>query len=137
MRTPHTSFLILGSCILLFLSACGGGPSGVRVTQGDEQVRAPRVGVGTQNASSTVVHVDMNERIATVRNGNTLPAGFLVATNSSDEQTASLKLNPTSSKGLRTADILEGTPGINDLISPASPTEADRLSKIYRDAESQ
>ena len=77
----------------------------------------------------------MFERIATIRNGNGLPSGFLVAKNRKGEQTAALKARPARAEGLRTADILEGEPRINNIISAASASESARLAKIYRDAD--
>ncbi len=78
----------------------------------------------------------MFERITTIRNGRQLPEGFLIATNTNGEQTAILKAREKRPIGLRTADILEGEPAINDTVAPASSSESQRLAKIYRDPES-
>lgn len=137
MRLISTASLFLGTCLLLLLSGCGGGPKGVTITEGDTQIGAARPGTIVRSTRSTVVHVDMFERLATIRNGRKLPVGFLVATDRSGKQTAALKAHTPRPEGLRTADILEGEPGINDTIAPASASETSRLAKIYRDAESE
>jgi hypothetical protein len=79
----------------------------------------------------------MFERVATIRNGSKLPAGFLIAKTRSGEQTAVLKARPSRPVGLRTADILEGEPTINNVITAASSSESARLAKIYRDADAE
>jgi hypothetical protein len=134
MRRFKPLTLLLGTC--LWLSGCGGG-SGIHITEGNQQIGAPAPGTMVATSNSTVVHVDMFERIATVRNGRQLPQGFLVAKDRQGNQTAVLKSRPKRPIGLLTADILEGEPRINDLISPASDAESARLGKIYRDAEAE
>lgn len=136
MRLTKYSSLLLGTCLLVLLSGCG-GPTGVRVTQGDTQIGAARPAKETTANTSTIVHVDLFERVATIRNGNILAAGFLIAENRSGEQTAILKARPSRPEGLRTADILEGEPAINNIITAASSSESARLAKIYRDAEAE
>ncbi|MGC6424197.1 MAG: hypothetical protein ACON4O_04340 [Lentimonas sp.] len=137
MRLKRLAPLFLSTLSLLILAGCGGGSSGVRVTQGDTQVAAARPSTVVASTTSNVVHVNMFDRIATIRNGNSLSMGFLIATNRLGEQTAALKAHEVRAEGLRTADILEGEPGINDVISAASASETSRLSKIYRDAVSE
>lgn len=133
MRLIQSVTLSLGSCLMLMLSACSS--KDIRVTQGDTQISAAAPVIVSSNKSSSVVHVDMFERIATIRHGNNLPSGFLIAKNRNGEQTAALKARPNRAEGLRTADILEGEPNINDTISVASASESARLGKIYRDAD--
>lgn len=137
MRIIHTPFLLLISGLALLLSGCGSS-SGVKVTQGSEQISAPTPGTIIASDVSTVVHVDLFERVATIRNGHSLPAGFLIAKSRAGKQTGILKARPSrAAGGLRTADILEGEPGINNTITQASASESARLSKIYRDADSE
>jgi hypothetical protein len=135
MRSTRITPLCIGICLALILTGCGGGPSGVRVTQGDTQIGRAQPGTIVASNTSTIVHVDMFERIATIRNGRDLPIAFLVATNTDGTQTAILKAREKRATGLRTADILEGEPRINNTITPASAAESERLAKIYRDAE--
>ncbi|HAV12114.1 MAG TPA: hypothetical protein DCX06_01275 [Opitutae bacterium] len=136
MRRSQRYSLLLGTCLTVLLSGCGGS-SGIRVTEGDTQIGSPKAGTIVASNSASVVHVDLFERIATIRNGNQLPTGFLVAKNRTGEQTAALKARPARAEMLRTADILEGEPSINDIISPANSSESARLGKIYRDAEAE
>ena len=137
--TKKTPSLIGTCCLALILTGCGGGggANGVRITKGDTQIGAGTPTVASIQNDSTVVHVDMFARIATIRRGNDLPAGFLIAKSRSGEQTATLKARPSRPTGLRTADILEGTPHINNIITAASSAESARLAKIYRDAEAE
>ena len=81
-----------------------------------------------------LIHVNYIERLATLRNGESLD-GFLITTDLTGAQTGVLKTLPIrSSNRQRTADILEGRPEINNRIRPANEEEAASLSKIYRDA---
>lgn len=88
----------------------------------------------TQDAS--IVHVNLSNRLATMRNGNKFESGaFLIVKDNAGQQTGILKALPNRITGLRTADVLEGEPRINDVVTPASASESARLAKIYRDAE--
>jgi hypothetical protein len=82
----------------------------------------------------TIVHVDEFERLATLRNAKSFPAGtFLSTQDNQGNKTAILKARANRAVGLRTADILEGQPHINDIARPVSASESMRLGKIYRD----
>ncbi len=85
---------------------------------------------------ATIVHVNHRDRVATLRNGHTFEENeFLIATDREGEQTGILKALPHRPVGLRIVEILEGSPNINDAISSASTSEANRLAEIYPDAE--
>lgn len=119
----------------IILSACA-GYDGVRITQGDQ----PAGGMGAESVdaakSASVVHVDLSSRLATMRNGGKFDAGeFLVTKTRDGQQTGILKALPKRPLGLRTADILEGEPDINNIVIPASAAETSRLAQIYRDSE--
>lgn len=95
---------------------------------------------GTVYASkeATIVHVDLGGRVATIRRGNGFDAGeFLIVKDSEGKQTGVLKALPKRITGLRTADVLEGEPDINNIVTSASASESARLEKIYRDPEQQ
>ena len=127
--------LLFTLCLLGLLGGCAGGRD-VRVTQGTETIGSAPSGTVFLTKEAAIVHVNNSNRVATFRNGNQFEAGaFLVVKDREGEQTALLKALPQRPAGLRTADVLEGTPRINNLVSKASPAEAERLSKIYRDPE--
>ena len=78
------------------------------------------------------MHIDLEERVATIRFGNELNNEFLFL-EFNGVQTGVLKgckLNDS----LKTAYILDGTPQINDKIFKASKQQNDSLRKIFRDA---
>ena len=84
-----------------------------------------------------LIHVDHIERSATLRNGSELE-GFLITIDGADKQTGVLKTLPLrSANSLRTADIIEGRPQINNRIRQANKEEIASLSKIYGDASSE
>jgi hypothetical protein len=127
--------LPLALAAVLLLSACG-GPRGVRVTEGSETGSEP---AGTLFAAreASIVHVDLSARLATLRNGNKFKVGtfLIVKDEQTGEQTGVLKALPKRVTGLRTADVLEGEPEINNAVFPASASESERLGKLYRDPE--
>lgn len=83
---------------------------------------------------SRIVHIDLEERVATIRFGNDLSNEFLVSRDVNGEQTGVLKGILKVNDSLKTAYILDGTPQINDGIFKASKQQSDSLSKIFRDA---
>ncbi|MDQ8193559.1 hypothetical protein QEH59_03935 [Coraliomargarita sp. SDUM461004] len=132
MCSQHRPLYSLVVIALALLSGCS-NPSGVRVTEGDQQIGSARTGTVIAVNTATIVHVNEFERLATLRNARTLEDNtFLVTRDSAGNQTATLKTRPQRD-GLRTADILEGLPRINDRALPVSLSESERLRKIYRD----
>ena len=85
-------------------------------------------------STSRIVHIDLKERLATIRFGNELSNEFLVSRDANGEQTGVLKGIIKLNDSLKTAYILDGTPQINDKIFKASKQQNDSLSKIFRDA---
>ncbi|MAS64430.1 MAG: hypothetical protein CL815_04295 [Coraliomargarita sp.] len=83
---------------------------------------------------SRIVHIDLEERVATIRFGNDLSNEFLVSRDVNGVQTGVLKGILKVNDSLKTAYILDGTPQINDGIFKASKQQSDSLSKIFRDA---
>jgi len=132
MRHKSLLILALGAVSLSLLSGCG-GPRGIRVTEGDQQIGTARTGTVVTNNAATIVHVDEFERLTTLRNARHLTDGtFLETRDSQGNKTATLKTRDHRD-GLRTADIVEGNPNINDRAVPVSASESSRLGKIYRD----
>jgi hypothetical protein len=125
--------IALSTLLLWLLSGCAGSGN-VRVTEGSEQIgRAPTGSVYITN-EAIIVHVDEIERLATLRNARNFEAGvFLQTTDREGNKNAILKTRENREVGLRTADILEGEPKINDHATPVTAAEATRLQKIYRE----
>ena len=109
----------------------------MRITEGTETIGSAPAGTLFATQQASIVHVDLSGRVATMRNGNKFEAGaFLIVKDDEDgKQTGVLKALPKRPTGLRTADVLEGEPKINDLVSKAGAAESERLSKIYREPE--
>ena len=84
--------------------------------------------------TSRIVHIDLKERLATIRFGNELSNEFLVSRDANGEQTGVLKGIIKLNDSLKTAYILDGTPKINDKIFKASKQQRESLRKIFRDA---
>lgn len=134
MRHSTLSLLAASALLISLLSGCGGGPSGVRVTEGNQQVGAAPTGSVYVSGEATIVHVDEFERLATLRNARNFEPGTFMKTRDRDgNESATLKTRANRISGLRTADIIEGMPRINDRATPVSPAESERLAKIYRD----
>ncbi len=133
MRHKALPLLAVSALLLSLLSGCG-GPSGVRVTEGDQQIGSAPTGSVFLTDQATIVHVDDFERLATLRNARSYAGGtFLVCKDSDGQKSATLKTRENRESGLRTADIIEGMPKINDRATPVSASESARLGKIYRD----
>jgi hypothetical protein len=128
----HNRLLCLFSCALsATLIGCGGGPQGVRVTKGTQDYEAETTIIASDAA--VIVHIDLFERIATIRNGQTLNQTFLITTDSDGVETGVLKARDSGlSERLRTAEIVEGSPKINNSVRPASRTRSEALARMYR-----
>ena len=133
------ALLKIALAALLLLSITGCATTGVRVTEGRQETgpEAPRQVLAPGTAQ--IVHVDERERLVTFKHGSSIEPGFAIALNLKGEETAALKaLEPRSGTGrLRTAHILEGEPGINDIVRNAGPVRAAELKKIYRDPKGE
>ena len=130
MTYAPTRFL---SCLLavVYFSLSGCTTSNRNTSEANEaEISAPR-------SAAQIVHADYNERIATIRFGEDLGDSFLISKNTLGEQTAILKGIPSTSGSLKTADMLDGSPQINDSVERASPEKSDELAKIYRDAATE
>lgn len=120
--------LISASCALALLTS-GCANNGVQITEGKHD-QGDSTPVIQQNAP-LIVHVDLFERIATIRNGVALGGNFLIAKNYAGVETGVLKVRPSSSLTLITADILEGTPKINHVVESASANRSVELAQLY------
>lgn len=132
MSLKSKSLVSLSVALTLGLCSCTTGTDTVRVTHSkDSQYSATSTQVRTAESKATIVHINENDRLATIRNGNDLPADFLITKNQHGNPTGILKARSPRKFGLRTADIIEGRPAINNTITPADATESTRLEKMY------
>jgi hypothetical protein len=83
--------------------------------------------------SASIMHVDLVERIVTLKSNTALEPGFYVLSNKNGDVSSAIKLSQNSYSSLYEADILEGRPRINDIVSLASTEEVKSLSKKYSD----
>jgi hypothetical protein len=124
-------FLISSLC-LLALTACTSYnkiPAGAEV-----ELATPR---GPDYKGPSIVHADMIERVATIRYGHELGEGFLIVSDLDGVQTALLKSLPLRPGSLRTADIVEGTPKINQRVEAATEKQNEAYETIYPDAQEE
>ena len=130
---PKALFTVTVLTILLsMLPACQN--TNVRVTKGDKQVGVAPRGTLFTTSAVTIVHVDKFERIVTLRNAQQIDEfTFLEAQDSGGNKTAILKTRANRTNGLRTADILEGTPRINDRATVIEVETSAKLRETYRD----
>ena len=84
--------------------------------------------------TSRIVHIDLEDRVATIRFGDDLTNKFLFSRDTNGEQTGILKGIPRDNGSLKTAYIIDGNPQINDKIFKASKQQNESLRKIFRDA---
>ena len=133
MHQPRSLLCLISVVPALFLGACGGG-TGIRITESSQDGPSTPV-TAIARDEAYLVHIDEPERIATIRNGLDLPKGFVIAETNQGEQTAVLKMRPKTPRSrLRTADILEGNPEINNLVRKASKSRTRELRKTYRES---
>ena len=128
---------MLAIATALLITACG-GPKQVRITEGSEPIGKAPAGTLYITSDASIVHVNLSGRTATLRNGQGFKAGaFLIVKDATGKQTGVLKALPKRESGLRIAEVLEGEPKINNIVSTASPSESTRLEKIYREPEQE
>ena len=86
-----------------------------------------------ENAS--IVHIDPKQRIVTIRSSKPLDKGYYITSSKlSNSESSVLKLYDTSYESLFIADILEGSPKINDSISLATVERSNELDQNYTEA---
>ncbi|MEM8867394.1 MAG: hypothetical protein AAGC73_03920 [Verrucomicrobiota bacterium] len=120
--------------ISLFLSACS-STNEVRVTEGFQERDATTVQT-IAKGTPIIVHADESARLVTIRHGSSLPEDFLICIDHKGRESALLKALPLKgATNMRTAEILEGKPNVNDTVVQASPARSLELGKIYRDPD--
>tara|TARA_B110000208_G_scaffold107237_1_gene133044 strand:- start:5814 stop:6218 length:405 start_codon:yes stop_codon:yes gene_type:complete len=130
----HSSLIAAFSCALALILVGCAGLNGVRITEGQKRETAPII----TDKEPMIVHIDLFERIATIRNGMDLGDQFLITADYAGVETAVLKARPSSlSETLLTADILEGDPEINNTVKTADSTRDIELTKIYSNPDQE
>ena len=81
----------------------------------------------------SIMHVDMLERIVTLKSYSPLEPGFYFSIDKNGHTSSAFKLNSGATGSLHEADILEGRPRISDTVDRASSEESDTLSLKYND----
>ena len=85
--------------------------------------------------TAAIVHIDKKQRIVTIRSSSPLDKGYYSTSSQIDEKENSLiKLYDTSYESIFIADILEGSPKINDSIFLVGEERSKELDKIYTEA---
>ncbi len=118
------------------LASCGLGPQGERFENDDGGARRANT-FGGIGRGPEIVHIDNGQRVVTLRaNGNNLDGTFYFSVDRSGDRTGVLKLI-TMAPGaeLRTADILDGRPAINNRVVEAEADESARLAGLYPEGE--
>ena len=129
-KSPYLSLIY--TLLLCLLLGCGN--SNVQVTKGDKQVGAAPIGSLFVTNAATIVHVDRLERLVTLSHARDLGEyTFLETQDSEGNKTAIIKTRANRENGLRTADILEGTPHINDQATVIEAEASTKLRETYRD----
>lgn len=129
----YTRLLCLLSCALgAILTGCG-SVNDVRIIEGRQEPISEATVIA--NDAAIIVHIDVFERIATIRNGTALEGEFLIATDYAGLETGVLKVRESDlSEHLRAVDILEGSPEINNSVRPANAARSQQLAQTYRSA---
>lgn len=89
-----------------------------------------------QYVSATILHVDKEERIVTLKFDNQIEGGEYYATipELNGKDSSIIKMISPPNESLFTADILWGTPGYNDLLYKVSEERAKELDNYYTEA---
>lgn len=94
-----------------------------------------KIEFGNSLEETYIVHIDRAQRIVTLKSNLSLNKGyFFTLSNLNGNINSVIKLYDTSYDSIFIADILEGSPKINDYISPASLDESQEFDKKYTEA---
>ena len=85
---------------------------------------------------ASIVHIDQKQRIVTIRSNKALNKGYYITISPlSEKESSVLKLYDTSYESLFIADILEGSPKINDSIAQANEERSKKLDQKFTEAD--
>ena len=85
---------------------------------------------------ASIVHIDQKQRIVTIRSNKGLNKGYYITISSlSEKESSVLKLYDASYESIFIADILEGSPKINDSIAQTTKERSKELDQNYTEAD--
>ena len=92
--------------------------------------------VAKEIEGASIVHIDLTERIVTIRSKKVLNKGYYITISQlDDEESSVIKLYDASYETLFIADILEGSPKISDSLAYATKKRSEILDQNYTEAD--
>ena len=129
-----SSFFLLSTVILL--TSCNSSKS-IELKESSESQKGnlPNLEISKKINNASIVHIDKNQRIITIRCDKSLNKGYYITSSQfSDTESSVIKLYDISNESIYIADILEGTPKITDSISMVSEERKKELDLHYTEA---
>jgi len=94
------------------------------------------VEIAKEIKGASIVHIDQKQRIVTIRSNKVLNKGYYITISSlSEKESSVLKLYDASYESIFIADILEGSPKINDSIAQVTNERIKELDQNYTEAD--
>ena len=94
------------------------------------------VEIAKEIKGASIVHIDQKQRIVTIRSNKVLNKGYYITISSlSEKESSVLKLYDASYESIFIADILEGSPKINDSIAQVTNERSKELDQNYTEAD--
>ena len=121
---------------VLFVTSCNSSKS-IRLKDSSETKKdaITNSGIAQKIEKASIVHIDKKQRIVTIRSSRPLDKGFYITgPHHSEKENSIIKVYDTSYELLYIADILEGSPLINDAISLVSVERSNQLEQNYSEA---
>lgn len=133
MKLNLTYFLLL---TIFLLTSCNSSKS-IRLKDSSDSQKGDvsRLEIAKKIDNASIVHIDKNQRIITIRSNKPLNKGYYITSSQlSDTESSVIKLYDASYESIFIADILEGTPKITDSISRVSEARSKELDAYYTEA---
>lgn len=128
--------LLYFSILTIFLLTSCSSTNSIRLKDSsNSQESLSNLEIAKKIDTAAIVHIDKKQRIVTIRSSSPLDKGYYSTSSQIDEKENSLiKLYDTSYESIFIADILEGSPKINDSIFLVGEERSKELDKIYTEA---
>lgn len=128
--------LLYFSILTIFLLTSCNSTNSIRLKDSsNSQESLSNLEIAKKIDTAAIVHIDKKQRIVTIRSSSPLDKGYYSTSSQIDEKENSLiKLYDTSYESIFIADILEGSPKINDSIFLVGEERSKELDKIYTEA---